>query len=243
MTTKYIFSNNASTTLAESISATATVINLASGKGDLFPSPTTDEAFPITLVDAATGLTNEICYCTARSGDALTVTRGQENTTATAWSAGDTAANYITAGTINAWLQASDLDGYATETWVENKDYATEAFAEGTFYQSSGTWYWISPSGLIFQGGRASTGSGGQLILSFPYTFPNGILYQNAEESNAQTNWSNGTFAAMVGTSRQSNSLMRIYTTVMQTAASGNNPTLTYFGGLSVTVDWIAIGY
>lgn len=124
MTTKYIFSNNASTTLAESVSATATVLNLASGKGSLFPSPTTDEAFPITLVDAATGLTNEICYCTARSGDQLTVTRGEEGTTAIAWSAGDAAANYITAGTINAWLQASDLDGYATETWVDNQDYA-----------------------------------------------------------------------------------------------------------------------
>lgn len=124
MTTKYIFSNNASTTLAESVSATATVLNLASGKGSLFPSPTTDEAFPITLVDASTGLTNEICYCTARSGDQLTVTRGEEGTTAIAWSAGDTAANYITAGTINAWLQASDLDGYATETWVDNQDYA-----------------------------------------------------------------------------------------------------------------------
>lgn len=232
MAYEFLFSNNATTTLAESVSATATVLNVASGDGELFPSPASGQAFAVTLVDASTGLTNEICYCTSRSGDALTVTRGEENTTALAWYAGDTAANYITAGTINSWLQASDLDGYATE-----------AFAEGTFYQSAGTWYWISPSGLIFQGGRASTGSGGQLILSFPYTFPNGILYQNAEESNAQTNWSNGTFAAMVGTSRQSNSLMRIYTTVMQTAASGNNPTLTYFGGLPVTVDWIAIGY
>ena len=118
MATKYLFSNNATTTLAQSISATATVINVASGDGSLFPSPGSGEAFPITLVDSATELKNEICYCTARSGDQLTVTRGQENTNAVAWSAGDIAAHYITAGTIESWLQESDLDGYATETWV-----------------------------------------------------------------------------------------------------------------------------
>lgn len=120
MATKYLFSNNATTTLAQSISATATVINVASGEGSLFPSPGSGEAFPITLVDSATELKNEICYCTARSGDQLTVTRGQENTNAVAWSAGDIAAHYITAGTIENWLQESDLDGYATEAWASD---------------------------------------------------------------------------------------------------------------------------
>lgn len=188
MATKYIFSNNASTTLAESVSATATVLNLASGKGDLFPSPTTDEAFPITLVDAATGLTNEICYCTSRSGDALTVTRGEEGTTALAWSAGDTAANYITAGTINAWLQASDLDSYATETWVEDQDYATETWVNGT-YVSGGTGYEIKPNGKIEQWGTYTTGSTGLVTIYFPTPFPNSCDNIGVNEANATGTW------------------------------------------------------
>lgn len=116
--TRYLYANNATTTLAQSVSATTTIINVASGEGDLFPNPGAGEAFAITFVDAATGLQNEIAYCTARSGDALTVVRGQENKNAREWAAGDTVANYITAGVIESWLQEADLDGYATQAWV-----------------------------------------------------------------------------------------------------------------------------
>ena len=107
MAYNFLFANNATTTLAQAISATATVITVASGEGSLFPSPSSGEAFAITLVDAATGLTNEICYCTSRSGDELTVVRGQEGKNAVAWSAGDTCANYITAGVFATWLNTA----------------------------------------------------------------------------------------------------------------------------------------
>lgn len=112
MATEYLFSNNATTTLAQSVSPTATVLNVASGDGSMFPNPGQGQAFAVTLVDAATGLTNEICYCTSRSGDQLTVTRGREGTNATSWQAGDTCANYITADVMESWLQESDLNGY-----------------------------------------------------------------------------------------------------------------------------------
>lgn len=121
MATEYLFSNNATTTLAQSVSATATVLNVASGDGSKFPSPSSGQAFAVTLVDAATGLTNEICYCTSRSGDQLTVIRGQEGTNAIAWSAGDTCANYITADVMESWLQESDLNGYITESTADNR--------------------------------------------------------------------------------------------------------------------------
>lgn len=121
MATEYLFSNNATTTLAQSVSPTATVLNVASGTGGMFPSPASGQAFAVTLVDAATGLTNEICYCTSRSGDQLTVSRGQEGTNATTWAAGDTCANYITSGVMASWLQESDLNGYATQAWSSNQ--------------------------------------------------------------------------------------------------------------------------
>jgi hypothetical protein len=101
----YLFTNNAQTTLAAPINATTTTCTLATGKGSLFPNPTTGQAFTITFNDAATGLLSEICLCTARSADTLTIVRGQEGTTAQSWLAGDFASNYLTAGASNAFSQ------------------------------------------------------------------------------------------------------------------------------------------
>jgi len=92
--------NNANTTLAAGISSSTTTIILATGTGALFPSPGTNQYFPVTLNDALTGLVYEICWCTSRTGDNLTVLRGQEGTTARAWLLGDYAYNANTAGNI-----------------------------------------------------------------------------------------------------------------------------------------------
>lgn len=161
MAYEFLFANNATTTLAESVSATATVLNVSAGDGELFPTPSTGQAFAVTLVDAATGLTNEICYCTSRSGDALTVVRGQEGKNALAWSAGDTCANYITADVMESWLQESDLDGYLTKT-VGDGRYVKQYTDDETYDVSqvginkttgdfvayaNGTWQSYQPSG------------------------------------------------------------------------------------------------
>jgi len=95
-----IFANNATSALASAVTASATTIFLAAGSGELFPSPAANQYFALTLNDLATGLLTEICYCTSRNIDTLTVIRAQEGTTAIAWSAGDLAANKITAGTL-----------------------------------------------------------------------------------------------------------------------------------------------
>ena len=95
-----LYSNNASTTLASGISNSATTILLATGTGAEFPNPTTGQFFALTLNDQATGQVYEVCYCTARTGDSLTVTRGQEGTSAVAWLLGDFAYNALTKGTI-----------------------------------------------------------------------------------------------------------------------------------------------
>ena len=89
------FANNAVSTLASSISDSATSITVASGEGALFPSLTGSEYFFITLIDASNNL--EIAKCTARSSDVLTVTRAQESTTARAFSSGDRIELRITA--------------------------------------------------------------------------------------------------------------------------------------------------
>jgi hypothetical protein len=48
---------------------------------------------------------NEIMLCTSRTGDALTVERGQEGTTAAAWATGDFVDHFLTAGTAALFAQ------------------------------------------------------------------------------------------------------------------------------------------
>jgi hypothetical protein len=94
--------NNATTVLAAALTTTTTTIQLSSGTGANFPSPGVNEYFTLTLNDLATGDVFEICFCTARSGDNLTVIRAQEGTNAAMWQIGDFAYNTETAGSIAA---------------------------------------------------------------------------------------------------------------------------------------------
>lgn len=97
--TIFLTANNASTTLAGSINSTATTAALSPGTGSLFPNPGASQQFALTLVDALTGLTNEIVYVTGITGDTITaMVRGQEGTTPRSWLAGDLAGNFFTSG-------------------------------------------------------------------------------------------------------------------------------------------------
>lgn len=90
-----VFKNNAKTTLASSLSNSATSATVADGA--VFPSLSAGEHFLITFDD---GSNNEICKCTARSGNTLTIVRAQESTTARAFSSGDAAEGRLTAGVL-----------------------------------------------------------------------------------------------------------------------------------------------
>ena len=90
-----VFKNNAKTTLASSLSNSATSATVTDGS--VFPSLSAGEFFLITFDD---GTNNEICKCTARSGNTLTIVRAQESTTARAFSSGDAAEGRVTAGVL-----------------------------------------------------------------------------------------------------------------------------------------------
>ncbi|ELY5224117.1 hypothetical protein SM885_003059 [Yersinia enterocolitica] len=106
--------NNASTVLAAGISASATTLTVNTGTGGLFPSPVSGTSFfKLTLIDSATGTLTEIVHVTARSGDAMTIVRGQEGTANRLWSANDIAANMMTAGTLDLFAQSGGLGGAA----------------------------------------------------------------------------------------------------------------------------------
>lgn len=80
-------SNNAYGTLAVGITAAATSITLNAGQGARFPTLNAGEWAYATLSNSAD--LKEIIKITARSGDNLTVVRGQDGTTANAYLTGD----------------------------------------------------------------------------------------------------------------------------------------------------------
>jgi hypothetical protein len=110
------FSNNASTTLAASITSGATSLSVTSGTGALFPAITGTQFFTATLQHISAGVVTayEIILVTARSGDTFTaIERAQEGTAAAAWSAGDTVALLPTAAGMAGFAQADTLQAQA----------------------------------------------------------------------------------------------------------------------------------
>lgn len=94
----FLSCNFALTNLAAALTSSVTTITVTTGTGALFPSPTTGQFFSLTLNDALTGLVYEIVWVTSRTGDTMTVERGQEGTTAKPWLIGDFAYRALTAG-------------------------------------------------------------------------------------------------------------------------------------------------
>ena len=101
-----VFENNSNGTLSADIDNTQTSIVLSSGQGANFPSITApDEIFFITLQNYAAQLI-EICRVTNRTGDTLTVQRGQDGTIGRPWTAATTAIQLrVTKETLETFVQ------------------------------------------------------------------------------------------------------------------------------------------
>lgn len=79
--------NNAFGTISAGISAADTTVVLDTGQGARFPTLGSGDFFFGTLVDTSNNI--EVVKVTALSTDSMTVTRGQDNTTARAFTIGD----------------------------------------------------------------------------------------------------------------------------------------------------------
>lgn len=110
----FLFSNNAQTTLAETLTSTATTLSVASGGGALFPTPSTGKIFAVTITSATNPDEVEICYCSAVSTDTLTISRGKDNTIAQSFSAGDLVSLFPTAGVTSLFAQAGFLGVFSS---------------------------------------------------------------------------------------------------------------------------------
>lgn len=103
------FTNNATTTLASSVTNTATTLTVATGFGSLFPSTVSGEEFTAILVDSSNNL--EFLLVTGRSGDVLTILRGQEGSVARSYAAGDRIEHRLTADALNNMAQLDTSTG------------------------------------------------------------------------------------------------------------------------------------
>ena len=95
-----VFKNNAKTTLASSLTSSATSVTVADGSA--FPSLSGGDTFFCTFDD---GTNVEVVKVTARSSNTLTIVRAQDDTTARAFSTGDVAELRLTAGILNLFSQ------------------------------------------------------------------------------------------------------------------------------------------
>ena len=102
--------NNAFGTLNAGINSSVTTVVLAAGQGSLFPTLSAGDYFYATLIDTSNNL--EIVKVTARSTDTMTIVRGQDNTTARAYSTNDRFELRPTAALFNE--KANDADVVAT---------------------------------------------------------------------------------------------------------------------------------
>ena len=124
--TQFLFANNAATTVGSGFSSLSLTLTVATGTGILFPNPGPGQQFAITLSpsNSTTGTPFEICYCTAVSGDNLTVTRAQEGTAALNWSVGDFVQLRWTQGQAQALAQQVDVQrqtgNYANDSGTVN---------------------------------------------------------------------------------------------------------------------------
>lgn len=168
------FSNNGHSTLAASITTSATSITVASGHGARFPSLSSGEYFYATLIDSSNNL--EIVKCTARSSDVLTVTRAQESTTARAFAIGDRIELRVTAQGLADATNIDDIvpsqsgnSGKFLTTDGTNVSFGTVTQTFGLqsqqVFTSNGTW--TKPTGInkvkvyVTGGGGGGAGGGG----------------------------------------------------------------------------------
>jgi hypothetical protein len=107
-----LFTNNASTTLASGINSSVTSLTVAGGTGALFPNPTAGQYFYTTLSNIA-GTIIEIVKVTARSTDTFTIVRGQDNTAAASFIAGDKVELRVTAADLNNFSQLDSTNTFA----------------------------------------------------------------------------------------------------------------------------------
>lgn len=211
--TQFIFANNINTTLAASVTATSTVLTLASSAN--LPTLGVGQVMPVTLISLTS---TEICYATAINGADLTVERGQENTAAQPWAVGATVYCAPTAGTVapvngspeNAF-EVFPAQSAADAVQLAQVSAVAPQYHQQTYVPASGQTYTISNdftapcNGFILAASTINVSEGPQPIGCANQISINGTVYGLDNTINPMTNWgvapvSSGTSCTVVST-------------------------------------------
>ncbi len=130
--TEFIFTNNARSTLAQSIGGADTTLRVATGEGALFPSPGTDQGFYVVVEE---GSAKEWMLVTVRSGDQFSgIARSGSNS----FSAGAVIKHALNAATLEQFLQKG-----VYRTYAGSPDAVLAALYDGeeVFDSTNSVWY------------------------------------------------------------------------------------------------------
>lgn len=159
MTTMNLFANRATSKLAVGVASDETILTLAAGTGAMFPMPAPGEYFRLVVQKGNTAHDKrEYMKCTARTGDSLTVERGQEGTPATNFAIADEVTHVVTALTLQDLTQtvASLEQTVATAgiTTIDDTPPANPRYADR----------WVKPSSMTEMVWVPNTGTPGVWI-------------------------------------------------------------------------------
>jgi hypothetical protein len=210
-----LFTNNAVSALASGITDVATSLTVTTGEGALFPSPTGGDFFMLTLTQAGSETSWEVVKVTARTGDALTIVRAQDGTTAAAWGVGAKAELRVTAEALNGKQDAANKDasgGYAGLTLFKlNLRNAANTFTNFLTNTTTAARTWIMPD----YDGTVATLAGTETLTNKTINLSSNTLTGTKAQFN--TAMSDADFATLAGTETLTNKTL--------TAPAINSPT------------------
>lgn len=191
------FTNNATATLAASITTSSTSLTVTTGQGALFPTLAAGDYFYATLVDSSNNI--EIVKITARSSDTLTAIRAQESTTARAYAAADKLELRVTAAALTNF---ATQDGPNTFSAANTFSGTIGSSGTNTF---SGTNSFTGPAVAFtnvpsFGGGALPISNGGTGVTTLAALgslfYPVGSIYSSTVSTNPGTSLGFGTWTA-----------------------------------------------
>lgn len=166
-----LFANNAVSKLRSALSAAQTILEVQTGTGELFPSPTGDQYFKLTVEDRRT-LQIEIMHCIGRSGDVLTVVRGQEDFEPQAFLAGATVSHRWTRDSIQNVVDQLPppnpfyLGAYHTPPATDNEGGPLKVGQLYLDLDDNHLWFWTGASWVDPIGTASITTTAGVFIVN-----------------------------------------------------------------------------